>query len=186
MLVVPAEPSQIGGLSDRRNRMRTQRQDFISPRRNLAGFTLAEVVIALAISALLFAGLVLGFIESSRRAQWSADNLAAQSLALQGLEQARAAQWDPLAQTPIDNCVQSNFPPVTTNILDVPISGGNTNNYIYATNTWTITTINTNITGNNVSYPSKMIRVDCTWLFKSGARTTLFTNTVSTLRAPDQ
>jgi prepilin-type N-terminal cleavage/methylation domain-containing protein len=161
--------------------MRTQRQDFISLRKNPAGFTLAEVVIALTISALLFSGLVLGFMESSRRAQWSADNLAAHSLALQGIDQARAAQWVTLAPNQTDKCRQTNFPSVTTNILDVPISGGNTNNYIYATNTWTITDIATN--GN---YPLKMIRVDCSWLFKCGARTTVYTNTVSTLRAPDQ
>ncbi len=136
-------------------------------------FTLIEVVISLAIMTLVFSGIILGLTTSSQRAEWASYNLAAQSLAQQGVEQARAATWDPLAGTPVDNCQQSNFPPVTTNVLDVPISG---TNITFATNTWTITTVATN------PYPLKMIRVDCTWRFGSKG----FTNTVATLRAPDQ
>ncbi len=142
-------------------------------RRASRAFTLVEVVMALTIMALVFSGVILGFTTSSQRAEWTAYNLAAQSLAQQGIEQARAAQWDTQAVPPTDNCVQSNFPAVSTNVMDVPITG---TNITYATNTWTITTISTN------PYPLKMIRVDCTWPF--GART--FTNTVATLRAPDQ
>src|SRR4051794_16068929 len=158
--------------------MRTQRQDF-SPRcPGCAAFTLAEVAVALGISALLFAGVVMGFVQSAQRAEWSAYNLAAHSLALQGIEQARAATWDPSAPTPIDNCLPANFPTVGTNILDVPISG---TNITYATNKWTITSVSTN------PYPLKMIRVDCTWRFiKSGVSSAVFTNTVATLRAPNQ
>ncbi len=135
-------------------------------------FTLVEVVISLTIMALVFSGIVLGFTTSSKRAEWTAYNLAAQNLAQQGIEQARAAQWDPAATPPTDNCVQSNFPAVGTNVMDVPITG---TNITYATNMWTISTIATN------PYPLKMIRVDCTWQF--GNR--VFTNTVATLRAPD-
>ena len=50
-------------------------------------FTLAEVVIALAILAILIQGIVFGYISSARRAEWSAHSLAAQSLACQGVEQ---------------------------------------------------------------------------------------------------
>lgn len=142
-------------------------------RRASHAFTLIEVVISLTIMALVFAGIILGLTSSSRRAEWASYDLAAQNLAQQGIEQARAATWDPLAGTPVDNCQQSNFPPVTTNVLDVPISGTNVS---YATNTWTITTVATN------PYPLKMIRVDCSWKF--GAKG--FTNTIATLRAPDQ
>jgi type II secretory pathway pseudopilin PulG len=158
--------------------MRTQRQDS-SPRcPGCAAFTLAEVAVALGISALLFGGVVMGFVQSAQRAEWSAYNLAAHSLAMQGIEQARAAKWDPSAPSPIDECLPTNFPTVGTNVLDVPISG---TNITYATNAWTITTISTN------PYPLKMIRVDCTWRFvKSGISSVVFTNTVATLRAPNQ
>jgi prepilin-type N-terminal cleavage/methylation domain-containing protein len=153
------------------------------PRRQQAsqvpsGFTLVEVIVALAISALLFAGVIMGFTQSAQRSEWSAYNLAAQSLAQQGLEQARAANWDPQAATPVDNCKATNFPPVGTNMLDVPVAGGK---ITYATNTWTILNLSTN------PYPLKMIRVDCTWTFiKSGVPSGVFTNTVATLRAPNQ
>jgi len=140
-------------------------------RRVSHAFTLVEVVTALTIMALVFSGIILGFTTSSKRAEWTAYNLAAQNLAQQGIEQARAAKWDPHAVPPADNCVQSNFPTVGTNIMDVPITG---TNITYATNTWTISTVATN------PYPLKMIRVDCTWQF--GPR--VFTNTAATLRAP--
>jgi prepilin-type N-terminal cleavage/methylation domain-containing protein len=146
---------------------------------NKGGFTLAEVVIALAIAVMLVAGISLGFVQSAQQAEWSAYNLAAQSLALQGIEQARSAKWDPQAIVPVDNCTSTNFPTTTTNLLDVPISG--TNGQTYATNTWTITLVSTN------PYPLKMIRVDTTWEFvRSSGHNRVFTNTVATLRAPDE
>ena len=141
-------------------------------------FTLVEVAVALAIATLVFGGIILGFVQSAQRAEWSSYNLAAQSLAMQGVEQARAAAWDPQAPVPVDNCTQTNFPAVGTNILDVPVAGGNST---YATNTWSITNISNN------PYPLKMIRVDCTWRFvKSGITSGIFTNTIVTFRAPNQ
>jgi type II secretory pathway pseudopilin PulG len=149
------------------------------PRPRVRAFTLVEVVLALALAVLLIAGISMGFIQSARQAEWSAYNFAAQSLALQGIEQARAANWDPQAATPIDNCTSNNFPVVTTNKLDVPTSG--TNGVTYATNTWTITMVATN------PYPLKMIQVDTTWRFRTGRGTSrVYTNTVATLRAPNQ
>lgn len=142
------------------------------------GTTLIEVVIALTIAALVFSGIIQGFTKSSQRSEWSSYSLAAQNLAQQGVEQARAASWDPTALVPVDNCVQSNFPPVGTNRLDVPVTG---TNITFATNTWTITTVATN------PYPLKMIRVDCTWRYQPvGRPAQIFTNTVATLRAPNQ
>ena len=146
---------------------------------DVRAFTLAEVAIALAISALLLSGIVVGFLQSAQQAEWSGYNMAAQALAMQGIEQARSANWDPQAPTPVDFCVQSNFPPATTNILDVPVSL--TNNITYATNTWTITTLT-----NSTSYPLKMIRVDTTWRFMRFGVPRSYTNTVATLRAPNQ
>src|SRR5262249_3071255 len=82
-----------------RSLMNTNRRSHVS---RLQAFTLAEVAVALGISALLFSGLILGFTQSSQRAEWSSYDLAAQNLAQQGVEQARAAMWDPLAPTPKD------------------------------------------------------------------------------------
>src|SRR6188508_1429100 len=84
-------------------------------------FTLAEVVIALAILAILIQGIVFGYISSARRAEWSAHSLAAQSLACQGVEQARAAKWDPQAWPVVDELPPTNFSQTET--LDIPISG---------------------------------------------------------------
>ena len=136
-------------------------------------FTLVETVIALAVGALILGGLVLGYVMSTQRAEWSAYSLAAQSLAIQRVEQARAVKWDPQAYPPQpDLLVPSNFPP-SREILDIPMTGGQ---LIYATNYTTIT----DIPGPS---PVRMVRVDCVWRF--GARG-VFTNTIATYRAPDQ
>ena len=136
-------------------------------------FTLVETVIALAVGALILGGLVLGYVLSTQRAEWSAYSLAAQSLAIQRVEQARAVKWDPHAYPPQpDLLVPGNFPP-SREILDIPMTGGQ---LIHATNYTTIT----DIPGPS---PVKMIRVDCVWRF--GARG-VFTNTTATYRAPDQ
>jgi hypothetical protein len=136
-----------------------------------AAFTLVEVVMAAALGSLTVGAGLYGYVLSARRAEWSGYSLAAHSLAVQGVEQARAAKWDPTGSQP-DELVSSNFPSVV-NILDIPISG---TNIVYATNFTTISYASTN--------PSiKMIRVDCVWKFiKNGP----FTNTVITYRAPDQ
>lgn len=140
-------------------------------------FSLAEVVIALMIAVMLMVGIVLGFVEATQSAEWGSYNLAAQSLANQGLEQARAASWDPQAPTPVDMCNPTNFPN-QTNILDVPVIG---TNITYATSMWTITVVATN------PYPLKMIKVDTTWTFyKPGISSRVFTNSVATFRAPNQ
>lgn len=141
-------------------------------RRKPSGFTLAEIVIATALSAMTIGASIYGYIMSAKRAEWSAYSLAAQSLAVQRCEQARACKWDPGAGTPVDQLVSTNFP-IETNILDIPISG---TNIVWATNFTTITTIQTNPW-------LKMIRVDCTWNFNGKGP---FTNTVATYRGPDQ
>lgn len=139
-------------------------------------FTLMETVVALAVAALILGGLVLGYVMSTQRAEWSAYSLAAQSLAIQRVEQARAVKWDLQAfpqTTNTDQLVPSNFTP-RREILDIPMTGGQ---ITYATNYTTIT-----------DFPSplpewKMIRVDCVWRF---ANRGVFTNTIATYRASDQ
>lgn len=137
-----------------------------------AAFTLVEVVMAIAILALVFGGIILGYVQTLHRAEWSAYSLAASSLAQMKLEQVRSAKWDTLAVPPVDEVTQANFPP-EVEILDVPISG---TNFVLATNF-------TTITQPSVNPPYRAIQVDCVWAYHNGR---VFTNTMVTYRAPDQ
>ncbi len=139
------------------------------------GFTLVEVVVSIAITALAFAGVVYGYIGTGQRAEWSAYSLAAQSLAMQGVEQARAAKWDPQAWPPVDELGTTNYTQVEQ--LDVPVAG----QPVLATNRISITTVST-------SPPLRQLRADSVWMLISrppGARGP-FTNTVVTYRTCDQ
>ena len=135
-------------------------------------FTLVEVVMAIAILALVFGGIILGYVQTLNRAEWSAYSLAANSLAQMKLEQVRSAKWDTLAVPPVDNVTQANFPP-QVEILDVPISG---DNFVLATNFTTIAETSTDP-------PYRAVQVDCVWAFHNGR---VFTNSIVTYRAPDQ
>lgn len=141
-------------------------------RRSRGGFTMIEAVVSMAIAGIVMGGIVSGFMQAHRTAEWSAYSLAAQSLALQPLEQSRAAKWDPYASPPVDQLVPTNFP-MTISILDVPLSG---TNIVYATNVVTIQTIST-------VPPLKQVSVQCTWRFHNRP---VFTNSVMTLRTADQ
>jgi Tfp pilus assembly protein PilV len=169
--------------------------------RGSEAFSLIEVVIALAVSAVSILGIVEGYIFTAKRAEWSAYNLAAQSLAVQRLEQARAAKWDRLSTPSVDELVSSNFP-VVVNILDIPVTSNgdasglaaqfpvtlpaaavlaayartNDITFVYATNYTAIWSV-------SVNPPLKAVQVDCVWGFLNRG---LFTNTVITYRAPDQ
>ena len=140
--------------------------------RDSHGFTLMEAIISMAIAGIIMGGIVSGFMQAHRTSEWSAYSLAAQSLALQPLEQARGAKWDPYAYPPVDQLVAANFPD-RTNVLDVPSTGTNA---VYATNRVTIRTV-------SAAPPLKQISVECTWTFHNRG---VFTNTVTTYRAADQ
>lgn len=135
-------------------------------------FSLVEAVLSVAIASLTVGGIVTGYMMSARRGEWSEYSLAAHSLALQRIEQARAVHWDPRAFPPLDELAETNFP-TAIEVLDIPVLG---TNIVYATNVTTISTVST-------SPWIKMIRVDCSWPFLNGR---VFTNTVVTYRAPDQ
>jgi type II secretory pathway pseudopilin PulG len=141
-------------------------------RRRRDAFTLTEVVISLVIAAVTCVSIISGYVFTAQAAEWSAYNLAANSLAMQRMEQTRAAKWDLKAADPVDEFRQTNFP-ARVEILDIPISG---TNVVRATNVTTITTVSTNP-------PLRMVRVDCSWEFKNGR---VFTNTITTYRGPDQ
>lgn len=160
-----------------------------------------EVVIAMGVAAIAIIATVEGYIFAAKRAEWSAYNLAAQSLAMQRLEQARAAKWDTLATPDVDELVSTNFPAMV-NILDIPVTGealastvaamfpvklatagavtayARTNGitFVYATNYTSIWTVSS-------TPPLKAVQVDCVWSFMERG---LFTNSVITYRAPDQ
>ncbi len=152
--------------------MNVRQQPARVRRQRHRGITIIEVVLSLAIMGISFGAIVLGYVMSARRAEWSAYSLAANSLAMQRIEQCRAAKWDMLTTPVTDELVASNFV-AQASILDVPISSSNVTS---ATNFTTITLISANP-------PLKMIRVDCVWPFKGQG---LFTNTLITYRAPDQ
>jgi Tfp pilus assembly protein PilV len=154
-----------------------------------AGFTLAEVMVSVAITVLAFSGILLGYIQSAQEAEWSGYSSAATALAIQQLEQARTAVFDP-AQSPIvnqifllplnaraSNALTGVVTGYTWTNLDIPISG---TNYTRATNFVTITPINptANIT-------VIMIQVDTVWRIPIGHRWRFFTNSLVDYYGPD-
>ncbi len=143
------------------------------PGRNVA-FTLVEVVLSVAIMALVFGGLISAYVQGAKRAEWSGYSLAAQALAVQQMEQFRAATWDTQAVPPVDQA--TNLPSMTYTNLDVPISG---TNVVPVTNYMTVT--KWQMSTNPTTY-LKMIAVSTVWPWNG----TLFTNTLVTYRAPDQ
>jgi prepilin-type N-terminal cleavage/methylation domain-containing protein len=149
-------------------------------REECAAFTLAEVLIAMVILAMVMAGLIYGYAQVNRIAEWSSMSLAAQSMASQGMEQARAAQWNaeafPYTNGPgtTDELPPTNYTLSGSNYaMDVPATG----TPFYATNIITISTVQSNP-------PLRMIRSDCSWTFPLTGK--IFTNTVVTYRGPDQ
>jgi prepilin-type N-terminal cleavage/methylation domain-containing protein len=134
------------------------------------GFTLVEVVMSMAVAGIMIVGLVSGYRQAVRVAEWSAYSLAANSIALQGLERARAAKWDPAGG--VDR-LQNSYLTNTWEVLDIP---GSISNAVYATNFYTFTAV-------SAAPPLKMVRVDCVWRFFNRG---LYTNTVATYRAVDQ
>lgn len=135
-------------------------------------FTIEEVVLSLLVATMALTGIISGYLFVMNRLEWSCRSLAAQSLAIQKIEQVRAARWDPLACPPKDDLVSSNFPEVIM-AMQMPVVGAITN---WATVTTTIRNLGTNP-------PLKAIQVDCIWTFKGDAT---FTNSMATLISPDQ
>ncbi len=133
--------------------------------------SLTEVVVSIAVGTMMFGGVILSYIQSANRAEWSALSFAAQSLAWQRIEQTRAAKWDTQSAQPVDQVVQSNYPDAVE-LLDVPFIG---TNFLYATSRVEITTLSSNP-------PLKMITANVVWSFKGR----LYTNSAITYRSPDQ
>ncbi|HEY4416346.1 MAG TPA: hypothetical protein VGO57_11700 [Verrucomicrobiae bacterium] len=168
-----------------------QAADAFGFRRGLAGLTLVEVVISVAIVALVFGGIIKGYIQSGLQLEWTGYSLAAQSLAVQTIEQARSAVWDPTQTPPVNQVVQLNLSSTNYNsttktwtgysaaILDVPYAS---TNYIWATNYVSVQLITL---AGNTNLQAQVIRVDTVWPFFVRANNLYFTNTLCTLLAPD-
>jgi len=142
-----------------------------------AGFTLIEVLIAFLIFSFVISGMIFGYVQANRVAEWSSMSQGAQSYALQGIEQARAAKWDtqvyPVATGPGtgDELGQTNYSQIDTN--DIPTTGKPL-----------LLTDYISITNLSASPPLRLLRSDCVWTFPITGK--VYTNTVITLRAPDQ
>ena len=155
-----------------------------------SGLTLIEVMVAMVAFGLTVGGLLYGYTQVNRMAEWSSMSLAAQSYASQGLEQAKSAQWN-YSMWPITNgpgtgdelgysssVGQTNYERTTT--MDIPTTG----TQIFITNYITISTVTNIVSGVTLNVPLRQIRADCVWVFPMDGR--LCTNTAITLRAPDQ
>src|SRR3954469_4310227 len=86
-----------------------------------AGFTIIEVLVAVFIMSIMFGTIIYAYVSTNDRAEWSAYSLAAESLAMQGIEQARAAKWDPQAWPVVDDLGVTNYTQIEK--LDVALSG---------------------------------------------------------------
>jgi hypothetical protein len=145
-----------------------------SPQVRTSGFTLPEVVICVFVMMVLFAGIITTYMQGAYRAEWSGFSLAAQSAALQQLESAKCAVWDPL-QSPVKDEIRS-LTNISSVLLDLPVSG---TNYVYATNYPSIVLLK------NGAYSNYMLKVDTVWPFRWRDKVTLYTNTVACYYAPD-
>ena len=132
-------------------------------------FTLVEVVISILVIALMAVGLIYGYVQSNRFAEWSSYSLAAQSLASQGVERVKAAQWG----SSITGTYLDQLGTGTTNETGVILVPG-TGQSLTVTDTVTTTTYLSNP-------PVRQIVSQCVWQFPSTGQK--YTNTVITLRS---
>jgi len=165
------------------------KRNINASRGSLAAFTLAEVIVALAITAVAFSGVIRCYTQCTRRAQWSGYSLAAQAVANKELEQARAAVWDDYSG--LNELTNLGLTGWTYNAgtktgtgrsiatLDLPING--TNNAIYCTNYVTVKMVDLSTTP---AIRIQMVKVETVWPFKFGG-SRLYTNAVANYFAPD-
>ena len=134
--------------------------------------TLVEVVVALAIAALVLTGIVAGYICCTTSTLKDSLYMAANARAMERMEETRSAIWAPYRAQPTNQLVAANFPDQVV-ILDLAGSGSNV----------TSATIQTDISQISLSPPVMRIHVDCIWQFQG---VEWITNSIETCRAPDQ
>jgi prepilin-type N-terminal cleavage/methylation domain-containing protein len=59
-----------------------------------AGFTLAEVMISLALLGMMIGGIITSYLAAAQRAEWASASAAAHRLTVNKMEQLKAAPWD--------------------------------------------------------------------------------------------
>jgi prepilin-type N-terminal cleavage/methylation domain-containing protein len=165
------------------------------------GFTLVEVMVAILILTLVIAGVCYGYSEANRIATWQSMSQAAQSYAVEGMEQARGAlwnRWDWVTNTGYGT--EDELPPSSTgpamppqqDLLDIPIKGtpystnggGFTNYTFFATNYIYVTVVTNSAIGAFPTNSLRQIKSMVTWTYPFTGQS--YTNTVITLRASDQ
>jgi len=144
------------------------------------GVTLTEVLVAFWIFGLMVSGLIYGYTQINRIAEWSSMSLAAQSIASEGVEQNFCKTFPSTSSGSTGQLQPTNYyaSDPTNYVLDVPANGVQ----YQVTNIVTITQVQTNP-------PLMQIRVDCVWEFfagETGTNRVFYTNTLVTLRATDQ
>jgi prepilin-type N-terminal cleavage/methylation domain-containing protein len=153
------------------------------------GFTLVEVVVAVAIIALVFGGMIAAYIQAGQQAEWAGYSLAAQAIGTHQIEQARSAVWDySISKNELTNLNLLSWTYNTstkvgtgyaTNILDLPISG---TNVVVVTNYVTVKMLNlTGFTNAQV----QMVMVDTVWPFVRRGASRYYTNRTATYFGPD-
>jgi type II secretory pathway pseudopilin PulG len=143
-------------------------------------FSLVEVVMSLAVLALVMGSVILCYIQSCERAQWTGYSLAAQGLAIRQLEQARAAAMDPNGLV----CELTNIAPsgttTTTATLDLPVPA--VTNYVWATNYVGIKLVTNSV---NPLVTVYMVRVDTVWPLSRNGAVHYFSNTAACYYSED-
>lgn len=164
-------------------------------RRREAGYVLSltEVLISVVIVAIVFGTIINGYLAGAKRTEWTGCSLAATSLGVQFLEQARSAVWD-IANNKNEltnltltaksyNPGTATWTGYTTSIMDIPWKG---TNYVVATNFVSIQDIYEN-NYSGVPVHLQVLRVDTVWPFTGWGSFALkfYTNSICTYIAPD-
>jgi hypothetical protein len=139
--------------------------------------TLVEVVVALAITGLMVAGIVEGYIFCTTSTVKDSLYMAANARAMERLEETRSAIWAPYRAQPVDELITNNFPDQTVT-LDLSASSSTQTLAILHTDISTISPSSSS----PLSPPVRKVHVDCIWQFQGVE----ITNSIETCRAPDQ
>lgn len=175
---------------------RTRARVSLASRR---AFTLVEVLMSILILSLVLAGVCYGYAQANRLAVWESMSQAAQSFALQGMEQARAALWNPWDEyTNTGPGTEDELPPSANAVytqqdfMDIPmkglpystVSGNAFTNYTYFVTNYVYITKVTNSSEGYFFSQLREIKSVVVWKFPFTGKN--WTNTAITFRASDQ